>query len=138
VYRWNGIGVTGPALFSADATIAPTGSAYSNITTEVDDILLQDQATYIALFTTVNTSGSVGGLRALTSPEGSYTGGSFAYNNNGTAAGLGSGWTSNVFGDLAFTMNFDLAPNAAVPEPTTLALAGIALVGAGIARRRKS
>ena len=138
VYRWSGSGVIGSALFSTNATIGPTGTSYVPITTQVNDLALLDQTSYIALFTTVNTGGSVGGLRAQNSLDSSYPSGTFEYNNSATAAGLSGNW-NNVgnFGDLTFTMNFDAAPSA-VPEPDSLALAGLALLAAAVARRRKS
>jgi hypothetical protein len=137
VYRWNGNAITGPALFSINSSLAGTGASYVGITTQTNDILLQDQLSYIALFTTVNTSGSVGGARALTSADSAYTNGTFAFNNNGTMAGLSSGWAQNVFGDLAFTMNFDNV-SSSVPEAGTLPLFGIGLLGALFILRRKS
>ena len=136
VYAWNGTGITSPALFSTSASLAPTGQAYAAILTDGNDLLLQDQASYIALFTTINSGGTIGSLQTQTVADSTYAGGRFQYNNTSSQAGFSSFWnTFGNFGDMAFTMNFNNGP-AAVPEPGSLALIGIAALCAVATRRR--
>lgn len=107
---------------------------------------------------TLNYSGT--GWGGWSAPSGdAVSGGGFAFSNTGASAGSsqfadgGSSWPHYTFGANeqgwvvqnggtassanVYVISFD-APAAAVPEPGTMALVGLAVAGLGAARRRKA
>lgn len=149
VYAYNTVTnmLVGSALYtSTTLSIAPSPNILATVTVSGINTLLTPGNSYIALFSTIGLTGPVGGATYGIAPDGSYTGGTFVFNNATTATGLATtsfsrptdfGFPNNF--DLSFALTFDASPpTTATPEPATFAL-GVTGVLAGLAalRRRK-
>ncbi len=133
---------TGSILYqSAAITTSNNGGsdgmeAFTFNTGGVDLVSGNDYIAFISatgLFDGEEGTSSVGSLR----DESAYTDGGFYYQNNENTSGTWDteGWLSGAnWGDLAFTATF----SSSVPEPTTILMFGVGLLGlAGVNRRKK-
>lgn len=140
VYEWNdGASMaTGSALYTSGVYThnATPATPFTEYTLSTGSLSLATGSTY-ALF--LSTSGLAGDghvqWEAATSDE--YPGGHFIFQNNGEDTGewTSSPWGSGFASDLHFEANFTAATT--VPEPSAIALLGLAFAGLGISLRRR-
>lgn len=144
VFAWDSANqhATGPALFTSPVT-QTSGTGFEQIVFTIPGGLALTTGDQYALFASISEidgqSGNTGtwGFHYNQNP---YTGGSFIFINNGGDESLWTtrSWDNFVPGDLAFTADFSSGTEA-VPEVQTWAsLAGFAMVGAEVLRRRKA
>ena len=142
VMGWDGSKASGPVLFeSAALSTTDNGSAdgFEQFTIDTGGLNLASGLQYVAFFSASNFFDGLQGWASWASVNGAsvYDGGQFVFLNNGSdfgqlsSANWSQGWECPGC-DLSFRMEF-----SAVPEPGTLALLGIGLLGVGAARRGK-
>jgi hypothetical protein len=136
VYQWNANKAVGQALYTS-AINQFSGSGMTEFAFNTGGITLNSNLTYVAFLTTSGVAGGENGSAAMQFGT-SYANGNFVYYNNGndfnaltTHAWDSTGGTSDVW----FKAGFSAV--RVVPEPTSIALFGIALFGMGALRRRK-
>ena len=144
VMGWDGSKATGSILYQSSA-ISTTNNGGSNgfeaFTINTGGLTLNSGQQYVAFFSASNLfDGSIGTSSWSINSSNVYSGGDFVYMNNGnnfsqlTSSNwrIGSGW------DLAFKMTFNEGQQNPIPEPATMILFGVGLMGlAGVSRRKK-
>lgn len=133
LFAWDGTNKTGAALFESAITTLTTSNSSQNVTFSPDVNLIQGQ-TYVAFLNTAgipgNNSNKRSGFNVVAGN--SYSDGTFVWERN---AGDG-GWHAPGL-DARFSATFESpTPAAAVPEPTTVALLGLGLLGFAASRRK--
>lgn len=127
LYEWNGSAPTGSSLFTSGINTVTYPYAYQPFTINTGGIQLSTGTDYIWHLTLADISGK-GNIGADTT--GSYAHGSAYYYRYGN-------WYNTNMADLAFTL--ELSPGSAVPEPCTMLLLGVGLVGlAGLGRKNRT
>ena len=139
VYAWDGDSATGAQLF-ASPLVDKSINGFQLVTFDTGGIALTPGATYVLFASTSGLQGS--GFGSWGQPQGDvYSGGEFAFLNSGTDPSMWttSAWTTGHLGkaaDVAFEATF-ASRSSSVPEPTSLALVGVAMAGVVALRRRR-
>lgn len=144
VYAWSGaLGghgpATGPALFSSSVSVL--GNGLQSITVNTGNLALTTGNEYVALLTVTNNNQPGGASWGFIDGDSNVANdGKFVwFNNNANVSLLNSqAWDGPwVNGSLAWTANFSNGASH-VPEPGSMALVGLGILGAGIFRRKKT
>ena len=149
VFEWDGSKATGTPLFSGSpstTSLLNPENGFTAFTFDTGSLSLTSGAQYVAFFSTTFIMSGVMGSASIGTVSGGdvYDGGSFVYINNQEMSSwnllTSQDWIQDyqcAGCDLAFRMEFSGAP-VGVPEPGTLALLGVGLVGIGVRRRIKA
>ncbi|WP_374479635.1 PEP-CTERM sorting domain-containing protein [Zoogloea sp.] len=144
VYAWSGaLGghgpATGPALFSSNVSVF--GNGLQPITVNTGNLALTAGNEYVALLTVTDNSQAGGASWGLIWADSNVAndGKVVWFNNNANLSLLNSqAWDGPwINGSLAWTANFSNGASH-VPEPGSMALVGLGILGAGIFRRKKT
>jgi hypothetical protein len=129
VFAWGGSSSTGSALFSSTQLTLPESSSFTPAPINTGGIAVTPGSQYVAYF--YENSGTGAGLWAA-APASAYPDGEFVYGDGTTTWNNFQG--SSSIGNSEMVLTFDSLP---VPEPSTLAMAGLGGLSLLLFRRRK-
>ena len=134
LYNAAGTTLASATVLATDPTESTGGFTYNVHALAAPLVLAADRTYFVA--------GDLGGTLPPVDVQGLTVAGGITYNGGVFSTTVGTNPTTDTLGGIFnpayFLVDFDLAPTAAVPEPSSLALCGIAgIVGLGVARARR-